>query len=184
MDIIGLYVALGVYIGSTLTIILCFREAGNKLEIRANEVSRTKKPLVSSKYLETIEKTIQRFTYTRTLSPELEEEFERLDNVRYELNHFMYDLEDSVDRMTKSVFFGIGSVFSILVLSYVLSLPNDSYSVWIGLVVTFLVGVSFYRYISDGIGQITSLRKMEKLVNAIERCDTFDRLAKTFEELE
>lgn len=83
--------------------------------------------------------------------------------------------------MTKSVASGIGSVLSILLLSYTFSLPNGAYSFWIQLAVMILVVVPLYRYLSDGFGKITSLRNMEKLVSAIERCDTFDQLAKTFE---
>lgn len=177
-------VALAVYIGSTLTIILYFREAGNKLEIRANCVSSTKKSLVTSKYLEVIEKTIQRFNSSRTLLSELEEEFEQLAYTRNELNNFMEDLEEIVDRMTKSMPAGILSVVFILIFSYFTSIPNDSYSYWIQFGTVVLAGLSIYFYITEGIGQITHLRNMEKLVNSIERCDTFDKLTKTFEETE
>jgi len=176
MNLYELYIAVGVYIGTTLSIILILRESGNKLEARANEVFKTKKPLISGKYLEAIEKTIQRFTTTRTLSDELEDEFERISHARFWLSSCVYDLEDTVDKMTKSIAEGIGSVLSILLLAYAFSLPNEGLVSWFQLGLVMLVTISVYRYVIDGFGKISSLRKFEKLVNEIERCNTFDQL--------
>jgi len=176
MNTIEFYAGLAVYIGTTLSIIMIFRESGNKLEVRANSVSREKRPIVSGKYLEVIEKTIQRFATTRTLSEELEQEYEDISYVRFRLNHFTDELTEIVDRLTQSIAFGVASVISTIFFGYLLSLETDTLLFWATMGLGALAVITFYRYISDGLGQIRPLRRFEKWVNKIERCNTFDQL--------
>jgi hypothetical protein len=182
MELWELYIAVGVYIGTTLSIILYFREAGNKLEARANEVFKNKKTIISNKYLETVEEIIERFKTTRTLSEELEDEFESISHARFRLNNCVYDLEDIVDKMTKSIAEGIGSVLSILLAGYAFSLPNEGLVTWFQLGLVILVTISVYRYVFDGFGRIAFLRKFEKLVNEVERSNTFNQLHEALED--
>jgi ABC-type multidrug transport system fused ATPase/permease subunit len=181
MNTIEFYVGLAVYIGTTLSIIMIFRESGNKLEVRANNVSREKRPIVSGKYLELIEKTIQRFATTRTLSEELEQEYESISSVRFGLNHFTDELTEIVDRLTQSIVFGVASVIFTIFFGYLLSFETDVLSFWATIGVGALAVIAFYRYITDGLGQIRPLRRFEKWVNEIERCGTFDQLHKSLD---
>jgi hypothetical protein len=179
MNAVELYVGLALYIGSTLSIIMIFRESGNKLEVRANSVSRAKKPIVSRKYIDLIEKTIERFKSTRTLSEELEQEYESISYVRFRLNHFTDELTEIVDSLTKSIGFGVISVVFIIAFGYALSQETDVISFWAAIGFGALAVITFYRYATDGLGQIRPLRRFEKLVNEIDRCDTFDQLNKS-----
>lgn len=174
---IEFYLALATFFGSTLIIVFYYRQSGVRLEIRANSVLEKKSQIVSKSYLGLIEKTIERFKTSRTLTEELEDKFEDISYVRARLNNIPDELSQVVDKTTFSFLYGIASVLSTIAFPYAPNInPDPTVSFWVQMGVGVLMLVSILRYVSNGLLQISNLRKFEKLINKIERSRTFDNL--------
>lgn len=177
MSSIDLYLGLAAFFGSSLIPIIYYRGSGTKLEIRTNSVIKEKKQITRQSYLEVAEKICERFKTQRTLSDKLEEKLEDISYVRFRLDDLPNDLSKVVDKLTFSFVYGFTSVFFIILFAYIPSVDFDPIlSLWLQIIAGAFIIVSTYRYLSDGVATIASLRKFEKLVNKIERSSTFERL--------
>jgi len=168
---------MAVFFGSTIILIIRFRESGAKLEIRANTVIKEKEQVVSKSFLELLEEIFERFKTERTLTNKLEEKFGDISYVRYRLLHFSDDLAKVVRKLTYSVVSGFTSAFFMIFFTYTLTIDIDPItSFWLQIIVGAFTVLSVYRYLFDGLLKIYSLRTFEELVNKIERSKTFDQL--------
>jgi len=174
---VELWLALAAFFGSTLTIIVYFRTSGAKLETRVNKIIKEKKPIVSNSYLKLIEKIIEGFKTKRLLTDEHEEKLEDIAYVRVQLNNVPQNLSKVVDKLTHSVGDGFACVFLLIVFNYILAsgLETDLY-LWMMMIVGALLCIFVYRYVTGGLFALNTLRRFEKLVNAIERSNRFDEL--------
>lgn len=181
MSSINLYLALAAFFGSTLTLILYYRESGSKLETRTSKIIKEKKQIITKSYLEVAEKICERFKTERTLSDELEEKFEDISYIRSRLNDFPNGLSKVVDKLTFSFAYGFASVVSIITFAYIPYINLDpTISFWSQIMVSIIMFISIYRYFFDGLVMVLSLRKFEKLVNAIDRSNRLDQLYELF----
>ena len=177
MTPVEIWLALAAFYGTTLSIIAYFRKSGTDLEERVNTIVKEKKQIVIKSYEELLEKIFEVYKTKRKLTEEHKEELEKIADISSRLDDLPYDLSEIVDKFTNSFVYGFVSVLTMLLLAYLPSLNLDALtSFWSQIIVIGLMTVFVYRYLADGIMPITPLRKFEKLINAIDRCNTFKKL--------
>ena len=177
MTIVELYLALAAFFGSTLTVIMYYRESGRRLENSVSDIVKEKKQIVTNSYLTAAQKVIKDFRPTQPLSHELGEELENISYTRYRLSNLPDALSEVVDRLTFSFANAFASVVSILGFAYMLEASfNSELTFWMQIVLGALTILFAYRYIIQGLGAVRALRKFEKLVNAIDRSERIEQL--------
>jgi hypothetical protein len=184
MTSLEIWLALASFFIASFSGIIYFRNSGTKLEKRANDIIRQKRPLISQSYLEVAEKICERFKTKRLLTNELEERLEDVSFAKVWLNFsFVEQLKHTVNRLTRSFAYGFFLVVSIIGFAY-LPIAGFDPTITFWLQLFFVIGISIfgYRYISDGIFSISALRKLEILFNEIERTERFKELFRVLED--
>jgi len=181
---IEFWLALVAFFGTTFPTIMYFRISGTKLEVRANKIIKEKKPIITKKYLEVSEKIIERFKESRTFTEKLEQILEDISFARVWLNNtFVIDLSEVVNRMTHSFRYGFSLVISLIVIAFLPDVGFDAtITFYLQMAFIGLIALFGYRYISDGLLSISSLRRFEVLFNEIERIEKFDKLYDVLED--
>ena len=178
------WLALVAFFGITFSIIMYFRSSGAKLEERANDIIKEKKPIISKSYSEVSDRIVERFKTERKLTDELEERLEDISFAKVWLTYsFVLQLKEVVNKMTNSFKYGFSLVISLIAIAYIPSFGFDA-TITFSLQVLFiaLIALFGYRYIFDGLLSISSLRELETLFNDVERTDRFDSLFRVLEE--
>jgi len=128
-------------------------------------------------YKEVLEGIFRDFQTSRTLTREREEELERLAYAKVMLSSLPDELSEIVDRLTRSIGFLFFASISLLIFGYY---PTTNLDTATALGLQIIIGTiamfSLARYLTDGILRIGTLRKFEKKVNKIDRCETFEEL--------
>jgi len=177
MTAVEIWLGLAAFFGTTFGIVAYFRKSGTSLEERVNNIVKEKKEIVIKSYEELFEKIFAGYNIQRKLTEEHKEELEKIADISKRLDDLPYDLSDVVDRLTYSFLSGVLSVVLMLLFAYLPSASFDTLTLfWSQLVVMILATVFVYRYLNDSFLKIKALRKFEKLVNAIDRCNTFRSL--------
>jgi ABC-type multidrug transport system fused ATPase/permease subunit len=177
MTPVEIWLAIAAFFGATLGSIAYYRNSGTSLEVRVNSIVKEKREIITKSYEELIEKVFEAFKTERKLKTEHKEEFEKIAYISSQLDDLPDSLSEVVDRLTNSFIFGFASILTILLLAYLPSAGFDAFTLFLAQFLTLMfMTVFIYRYITDGIIQIKALRKREKLINAIDRCDTFKKL--------
>lgn len=171
------WLVLATFFGTTLTFLGYYRNTATKLEVRTNKIVLEKKKIVTKSYEELLEKIFEAYKIERKLGEEHKEELEKIADISSRLDELPDDLSEVVDKLTFSFAYGFSSILFIILIAYLpSSILDPLISFWAQIIVVALMSVSFYRYFADGIAKIRSLRSFEKLINAIERSDTFKKL--------
>lgn len=177
MTPVEIWLALAAFYGTTLSSIAFFRKSGTALEEKVNTVVKEKKQIVIKSYEELLEKIFEAYKTHRKLTDEQKDELEKIADIDSRLDDLPDDLSRIVDKLTYSFISGFISILTMLLLAYLPSVNLDALtSFWSQIIAVVLMTVFVSRYLTDGLGQIRPFRKMEKLVNAIDRCNTFKKL--------
>lgn len=177
MSYIEFFVTFAGGILASITAIIYFCRSGTNLESRISSMIKEKKQIISNSYLEIVEKIIERFKTSRTLPYELEEKLEHISYTRFQLRDLPNKLSNIVDKLTRSVVFGIFSAFFSIIFAYIPELGVDStISSAIMIIIGIALGLCLNKYVQDGLVKMDSLRDFQKLVNKLERCETFNQL--------
>lgn len=172
-----IWVALAAFYGTTLSSIAYFRNSGTALEERVNKIVKEKEQIVVKNYEELLEKIFEAYKTERKLTDEQKDELEKIADIGSRLNELPDGLSRVVDKLTYSFISGFISILTMLLLAYLPSVNLDALtSFWSQIIAVGLMTIFVSRYLTDGVGQIRPFRKMEKLVNAIDRCNTFKKL--------
>ena len=182
MTPVEVWLALAAFFGTTLTTLGYYRNTANKLEVRTNKILLEKKKIVTKSYENLLEKIFEAYKTERKLGEEHKEELEKIADLSSRLDKLPNDLSEVVDKITFSFISGFSSILFIILLAYIPSSIHDpAISFWAQIIVVAFMSVSFYRYFADGIAKIRSFRNFEKLINAIERSETFKKLYESTE---
>ena len=177
MTPLEVWLALAAFFGTTLTTLGYYRNTGTALEVRVNKIVKEKKQIVRESYEKLLEKIFEDYKSERKLSEERKEELEKIADISSRLDDLPEDLSEVVDKLTFSFIYGFTSILSIILVAYLPSLNLEPIiSFWSQIIAIAFMTISFYRYLVDGVLKIYSLREFEKLVNAIDRSETFKKL--------
>ncbi len=185
MSLVESLLAISAFIGATLTIVFYYRTAGTALEVRLNQVVKEKKLIIIKSYETFLEKIFNSYKYEMSLNAEHKEQLEKIAEISHRLGDLSLDLSEAVDKLTHSFLFGIVTVAVIIFLAYLLSANIDSVTLaWTSVIAIFVLAVSGYRYLNDGIWEIRELRKFEKGINGVDRSETLKDLEMELNELD